>query len=195
MLKCSLARHNYQTKYETNDNHNSPRPRMFNQAEPWNGVIRDELNGITSFPFPIRRPMIVFPVTNLVRGGRAGIRTRPCALPPALPFLLSLRVLRPSRLPPFSRRSIPLSSPPRTSPSSLLRRVESPPDVPSSGSQSRSSSIQLLSSLLALYTICAVHSNRRLVDGEEEAATVSRAGELVNYPNDQDSTWPAWSRR
>lgn len=139
--------------------------------------------------------MIVFPVTNLVRGGRAGIRTRPCALPPALPFLLSLRVLRPSRPPPFSRRSIPLSSPPRTSPSSLFRRVESPPDVLSSGSQSRSSSIQLLSSLLGLYTICAVHSNRRLVDGEEEAATVSRAGELVNYPNDQDSTWPAWSRR
>lgn len=135
--------------------------------------------------------MIVFPVTNLVRGGRAGIRTRPCALPPALPFLLSLRVLRPSRPPPFSCRSIPLSSPPRTSPSSLLLRVESPPDVPSSGSQSRSSS----PCAPALCTMCAVHSNRRLVDGEEEAATVSRAGELVNYPNDQDSTWPAWSRR
>lgn len=99
--------------------------------------------------------MIVFPVTNLVRGGRAGIRTRPCALPPALPFLLSLRVLRPSRPPPFSRRSIPLSSPPRTSPSSLLRRVESPPDVPSSGSQSRSSSIQPPLLARPLYVLCA----------------------------------------
>lgn len=103
--------------------------------------------------------MIVFPVTNLVRGGRAGIRTRPCALPPALPFLLSLRVLRPSRPPPFSRRSIPLSSPPRTSPSSLLRRVESPPDVPSSGSQlALFLRVEKLSLLLPLYTtLCSVH--------------------------------------
>lgn len=102
--------------------------------------------------------MIVFPVTNLVRGGRAGIRTRPCALPPALPFLLSLRVLRPSRPPPFSRRSIPLSSPPRTSPSSLLRRVESPPDVPSSGSQlALLLRVEALSPCRFIPALCSVH--------------------------------------
>lgn len=205
MLKCSPARHNYQTKYKTNGDHNSPRPRVFNQAEPWKWRHPRRIKRNHLVPFPDQKANDrAFPVTNLVRGGRAGIRTRPCALPPALPFLLSLLVLRPSRPPPFFPPFNPsLFASASVSPSSLLRRVESPPDVPSSGSQS--SALLQLSSPCAptAFTccICAVHGNRRLVDGEEEeeeeeaAATVSRAGELVNYPNDQDSTWPAWSRR
>ena len=149
MLKCSPARHNYQTKYKTNGDHNSPRPRVFNQAEPWKWRHPRRIKRNHLVPFPDQKANDrVFPVTNLVRGGRAGIRTRPCALPPALPFLLSLLVLRPSRPPPFFPPFNPsLFASASVSPSSLLRRVESPPDVPSSGSQS--------SALLQLFSPCA----------------------------------------
>ena len=66
------------------------------------------------------------------------MKARPCTLPRALPFPFSLRPSPPARssLPFPAVRS--LSSPPRTSPSSLLRRsspARSPPDVPFSGSQ------------------------------------------------------------
>lgn len=63
-------------------------------------------------------------------------------------------VLRPSLSPPFSRRSIPLFASADVSfvpASSLLRRGESPPDVPSSGSQPRR---------LASRNLSLAHGNR-----------------------------------
>lgn len=112
------------------------------------------------------------------RGRLAKIRARPCALPPALPFPLA-SFLRPSAVPPFSRS---LSPPPRTSPSSVLRRARPHRTRAAqwfSAGTSRDASLRGGRAQFKVSCVREISSAARPI--------VSRAGELVNYPNDQDS--------
>lgn len=129
-----------------------------------------------------------------IRTGLVETRSRSCvvASPAALPrpsVLLRLPCLR--------------LLPPPPSPSSLRRESRSPPDVPASGSHHHESAVALSSRVgeekRHRCRRCRRRRRRHVAersrDHEALRSRVTCRHELVNCPNDRDSTWPPSSPR